>query len=59
MRAGDHRLTRIFAHDDEQPGPILFSKLPERSHDPRMNPLLVGLSEAHDQNAIVLLVPVL
>ena len=46
-------------HDDEQTGPLAFCELPERSHNPRMNPLLVGLSQAHDQDAVVLLVAVL
>jgi len=47
------------AHDDEQTRPIALRELPERSHDPRMNPLLVGLSQTHNQDAVVLLVAVL
>lgn len=47
------------AHDDEESGPIALSELPECGHDPDMNPLLVGLSQAHHQEAIMRLVPVL
>jgi hypothetical protein len=47
------------AHDDEQPRPIALCELSERSHDPCVKPLLVGLSQAHNQHAIVLLVAVL
>lgn len=44
------------SHHDEQTGPVQFAELPERSHDARMNPLLVWLTKAHDQNAVVRLV---
>ena len=40
------------AHDDEQSGPIAFRELPECGHDPHMNPLLVGLSQAHHQEPL-------
>ncbi len=50
-------LNRV-AHDDEQSRPIALSELPERSHDPRMDPLLIRLSQTHDQDAAMLLVAV-
>ena len=50
-----HRVT----HDDEQTGPIALSELLECSHDSGMNPLLVRLSQTHDQDTVMLFVAVL
>jgi len=51
-------LNRI-AHNYEQAGPIVFGELAERRHNPRVNPLFVGLAQSHDQDAAMLLVAVL
>jgi hypothetical protein len=47
------------AHHHEQAWPTALRKVPKRGHDPRMNALLVGLSQTHDQEAEARLIPVL
>jgi hypothetical protein len=47
------------AHHHEQTGPIGLRELPESSHDPGMNPLLVWLPQTHDQDAVMVFVTVL
>ena len=47
------------AHNDEQTGPVAILELPDCSHDPHMNPLLVGLAQAHNQESVMRLVAVL
>ena len=42
------------AHDDEQTGPVCLCEFSESRQDARVNPLLVRLPQAHDQDPAVL-----